>query len=475
MPDRIAVKGDESSQLNAFMAPGNRGNDAVLGGKAMGSVADGSQPANGGTLQAQTQGQDETASDEAINGGAPSQRKGLLSRFRKGKGGASKQEKAPNPTSKELQAKLKTLNDAIATLTKSGFDGTQMRADALDFAKQAVKAEGETDEKKRADAIKAIGDRIDEGVEHLGALSKSMKDVMGKSKDKPNKGQKSKIYQKALEDYYGQTISVQPGMEGSTHFDKVFDMFGTVPKGDTKQDQLKKLTYTTTLDGDAFSGGAYGGKEIYMGDFGDAKGLEDDGDFAYELNGKPASANSFNVTTLHEIGHAVDKKNSIMVAPAQSGGGYGGWVDEGLAKVVTALLAELKKAGPFSAKTTDDLLKTAVQTALSAGTTVQPPTIENDDWAKILPFLNSNCLPIRDAGSPYSSNSPVAVGDRVYTESQGTWYSYALSSRRSTRVNNYQWRSPAEWFAEIYAITYLKKSKPPSAVDGNVAKFCWRG
>jgi hypothetical protein len=442
-------------------------------------ISDGPRPdgqangGNGAAPGAQTQGQPGAAGDGPANGATPPAQKAF--RKNKDKAGAAKAAKAPNPTTKELQDKLKTLNDAIATVVKSGFDGTQMKADALDFAKQAVKAEGETDEKKRADAIKAIGERIDEGIEHLNALSKSMKDVMGEAKGKPDAGQKSKIYKKALEDYYGQTISVQPGMEDSTHFDKVFDMFGTVPKSHTKQSELKKLTYTTTDGGQAFSGGAYGDKEILMGDFGDAKGLEDDGVYAYELNGKPASANSFNVTTLHEIGHAVDQKNSIMTSPAQSGAGYGGWVNEGLDKVVTALLVELKKAGPFSPKATDDLLKTALQTALSAGTTVQPATIENDDWGKISPWLTSHCLPIRDAGSPYASNSPVAAGDRVYTESQGTWYSYALASRASTRVNNYQWRSPAEWFAEIYAITWLKKSKPPSAVDGNVAKYCWNG
>ncbi len=421
----------------------------------------------------------ESGSQAQANGagkGAPLARRGFLDRFRKAKApGGAKEETAPNPKSKELQAKLKTLNDAISALAKNGFDATQMKADALDFAKQTVKAEAETDDKKRADAIKSIGERIDEGIEHLGALSKSMKDVMGKAKGKPDAGQKSKIYKKALEDYYGLTISVQSGMESSAHFDKVFDMFGTVPKSNTKQDELKKLTYTTTDGGEAFSGGAYGDKEILMGDFGDATGLEDGGVYAYELNGKPASANSFNVTTLHEIGHAVDTKNGIMSAPAQSGGGYGGWSTLDIDKVVAGLLVELKKAGPFSDKMTDALLKAALNDALASGAVDRPNTIGEDDWAKISPFLRSNCIPIRDASTPYAKNTPVAVGDVVYTESQGTWYSYAASARASTRVNNYQWRSPAEWFAEVYAITWLKKSKPPSAVDANVAKYCWNG
>ena len=444
---------------------------SITGGSSAGDPLNGGSSAAPMDTGAAENGQDNGAAD-----GQPPARRGFLDRFRKGKPSANaKPEKAPDPKSKELQAKLKTLNDAISTLGKSGFNTGQMKADALDFAKQAVKAEGETDDKKRAEAIKSIGERIDEGIEHLGALSKSMADVMKKAKGKPDAKQKSEIYKKALEDYYGLTISVQAGMEDSTNFDKVFDMFGTVPKSNTKQDKLKKLTYTTTLSGQDFSGGAYGGKEIYMGDFGDATGMEDGGVFAYELNGKPASANSFNVTTLHEIGHAVDTKNSIMTAPAQSAGGYGGWSNDGIDKVIAALLVELKKAGPFSDKVTDDLLKTALRAALADGKTNRPNTIGVDDWLKISPFLDSHCIPIRDASSPYAKNSPVAVGDRVYTESQGTWYSYAASARASTRVNNYQWRSPAEWFAEVYAITWLKKSKPPSAVDAKVAKYCWNG
>jgi len=430
--------------------------------------------ANGTDGQAQADGPDDGEANG--NGKMPLARKGLLNRFRNDKSPrGGKAETAADPKNKEVQGKLKTLNDAISTLGKSGFNTAQMKADARDFAKQAVKAETETDDKKREAGIKSVSERIDEGIEHLTALSKSMKDVMGKSKGKPNGDQKSKIYKKALEDYYGLTIKVQPGMT-STHFDKVFDMMGTVPKSHAKQDDLKKLTYTTKLEGQDFSGGAYGGKDIYMGDFGDAKGTEDKGIYAYELNGKPASANSFNVTTLHEIGHAVDAKNQIMNPTAQKGGGYGGWDIEGLDKVVAAELAELKKSAIFGPKITDDLLKAAIQTALASGKTVQPKTIEDNDWKKILPFLNSHCVAIRDGNSPpYNNNSPIAIGDRVYTESQGTWYSYALSARTGTRVNNYQWRSPAEWFAEVYAITWLKKAKPPSAVDTNVAKYCWNG
>jgi len=206
-----------------------------------------------------------------------------------------------------------------------------------------------------------------------------------------------------------------------------------------------------------------------MGNFGDASREED-----YEIGGKTVKANSFNVTTLHEIGHSVDYKNGIMTSN-QSKPGAGGWKLEGLAKVTEVMVAELKKSAAPSDKVTDEMLTTVVNTALSAGTTTQPNDIEDADWQKILPFLGSHCIPIRDKSQPYFSDSPVVIGDRAYTESQGQWWSYASGARSATKVNLYQWRSPPEWFAEVYAITWLKKQKPPSGVDAAIAKFCWNG
>ena len=38
-----------------------------------------------------------------------------------------------------------------------------------------------------------------------------------------------------------------------------------------------------------------------------------------------------------------------------------------------------------------------------------------------------------------------------------------MAARAPTKVNNYQWRAPGEWFAEVYAISWLSKKKPPAA------------
>src|ERR1051326_1489846 len=179
--------------------------------------------------------------------------KGFLDRFRKAKKpeATSTEPEGVAPKDEALAKALKTLSDEIAAMQKFGFDTARMKEDAADLAKHGVKAEAETDTGKREKALAALRTRADEQIKHVQALSKSLKDVMGKSKGNPTDDQKSKIYEKALKDYYGQEIVVPNGMK-NTHFDKMFDMFGTVPKGDVKQDKLKKLEYVKTDTGGVY-------------------------------------------------------------------------------------------------------------------------------------------------------------------------------------------------------------------------------
>ena len=369
------------------------------------------------------------------------------------------------PKDEELAKRLKALTDEVAALKKRGFDTTQMEADGADFASSGLKAEKITDTGARAKALKGLVQRVDDEIVHAKALAKALKDAVGDEKN-PNESQKSEIYKKALEECYGLKIEVPKGMK-NTHFDRMFDMFGSVPKSDTKQDKLKKLKYVKTNTGGVYYSDDY---SIEMGNFGKAKGEEN-----YEIDGKILPANSFNVTALHEIGHSVDEKHSIMNTH-QGKPGCGAWNTETVATVTTAYLGELKKTVKVSDKVTDNMLKAAIQTALSAGTTTQPTGIAHEDWQLIVRFLLTKCIPMRDKSEPYFKDTPVIIGDRVYTEaSPNEWWSYGSGARASTKVNLYQWRSPAEWFAEVYAITWLKKKAPPSGVDSAVAEYMWKG
>lgn len=56
-----------------------------------------------------------------------------------------------------------------------------------------------------------------------------------------------------------------------------------------------------------------------------------------------------------------------------------------------------------------------------------------------------------------------AVNNRVIQETyKGKWRSYSLAARDDA-VTSYQFRAPAEWFAEIYAAYYcglIKRTDP---------------
>jgi hypothetical protein len=233
---------------------------------------------------------------------------------------------------------------------------------------------------------------------------------------------------------------------------------------------MKELRY---IKDDKWKGsGAYNKVElaVKMGDFGDASGMEN-----YEIDGEVLPANSFDVTTLHEIGHAVDFKHGIMTSNGKKAG-CGAWESESVDSIATVYLGELKKTAGLSDKAKDEDLTKAIKAALASGTTAKPDEIEQPDWEKVVDFLTTKCLPIRAASSPWFARSQVVVGGRVYQEAYGgQWWSYDNGARATTRVNNYQWRAPGEWFAEVYAISWLKKKKPPTGVDATVAEYMWNG
>ncbi len=358
---------------------------------------------------------------------------------------------------------LQALADTAAALKGTGFDTTQMEDTHAALTKRQQKADKIKNNDDKYKALESIVREAREAEEHAKALAKSAKDVMGKSTDAPNDKQKEAIYKKALEDLYGVKVKVPKGMT-TAHLDKMFDMFGSVPKSHVAQDKLKKLTYNT----DPKYGGAYGGSEIVMGDFGKAKGEED-----YEIDGKVIPANSFNVTALHEIGHAIDDKDSIMKTHMGKAG-CGGWQSETPATITDAYVPVLRSDLSLPTEISDEQLSGVVMNALG-GKLTQPKKMKKDAWDTIKPWLEANCEPIRSDNSPWD-NAPIVINGRVYQEAYGgEWWSYDPAAKGTTKVNDYQWRSPWEWFAEVYAISWLAKKKPPSGVDSAVAAYMWKG
>lgn len=367
----------------------------------------------------------------------------------------------------EVTEVQKQLRGEVDTLEKLGLGTDRLKFDWADQEQALVDAAKLTDASERDAAVKRARKRLEQLRDHAQALAKATKKVMGDAKGTPDDAQKSTIYQKALKERYGLKIEVPKGMS-NTHFDRVFDMMGAVPRDQTKHRKLKKLSYTD--DKNWKGSGAYGGAEILMGDFGNAKGTEN-----YEVDGKKVPANSFDVTTLHEMGHALDDAKKIMDKHGAKSG-CGGWKRESVATIADAMLAHFKKANNVGKALTDDMVQEAIREELEGTVPAMPNGVAPSDWKLVIDYLKLVTARSRGSYSPWFENTAVNVGGRAYVESyDNEWWSYEHASRAPTRVNNYQWRSPAEWFAEVYAITWLKKVKPPAAVDASVAAFMWQG
>ncbi len=82
------------------------------------------------------------------------------------------------------------------------------------------------------------------------------------------------------------------------------------------------------------------------------------------------------------------------------------------------------------------------------------------------------------ASKPWSKDlSSVKIGDQPASHqayaSDAKWWRY--TNRNATTVSNYQWRSPGEWFAELYAITWFSKKEPPNGVGKEVRRYLYGG
>ncbi len=82
------------------------------------------------------------------------------------------------------------------------------------------------------------------------------------------------------------------------------------------------------------------------------------------------------------------------------------------------------------------------------------------------------------ASKPWSKDlSSVKIGEQPASHqayaSDAKWWRY--TNRNATTVSNYQWRSPSEWFAELYAITWFSKKEPPNGVGKEVRRYLYGG
>jgi len=171
------------------------------------------------------------------------------------------------------------------------------------------------------------------------------------------------------------------------------------------------------------------------------------------VDDKPA--NLFNMTVLHEVGHAVDDRLGFMAGKAGQAD-YGGWKQyTDLTEIADAVAAQKKYD------------KNYVLQLLNGYTPETPPMPDaysggEAAWKKAKKAVD-DWYELAKKGKiwwDHGKSKSAAIGDVVYQEAYADrWVSYLLPER-TKGVTAYQWRAPGEWFAELYMAWYGKKLKP---------------
>ncbi len=195
-------------------------------------------------------------------------------------------------------------------------------------------------------------------------------------------------------------------------------------------------------------------------------------EYAYEANGRKVTQklDTFSAVTLHEVGHSIDDRANVMAHPQDES--YGGWnTDETLDTVTDAYFKALEgkfkagEANPFS-----NQLKGAIKSALGGQEITKPDDVPKKIWNDAQDMLKT-CRKLAADTKPWRTVLP--IGERVFHKDNGSWLSYSLKARQTFTVRDYQWRSPVEWFAELYAVSWVAKT-PHTGLPARVAEFMYK-
>lgn len=273
----------------------------------------------------------------------------------------------------------------------------------------------------------------------------------------------------AIEARFGKTIEV---MDDEYDFEemysgadksmkKLYELMEMVPESHiADNDRLDKIVRNAEVDD---YGGVYdpNSDEVVLG-----CGKEDDGatetmglaeadeDCKPDPKADPVSVFSF--TALHEIGHAVDEKRGFMKSN-MANAAYGGWKEYAGGDVTEVAKACIKKTGYKDTVYVEAYLTNPETNQAPAA---KPADKTDDEWAALRSAAEDWCDGVREAADLWYNPGKVAglaVDGRVYQEAyEGWWVSYAVAAR-SKGFTEYQFRAPAEWFAELYAAYYAKQ------------------
>lgn len=270
--------------------------------------------------------------------------------------------------------------------------------------------------------------------------------------------------EEALSARFGVTVTQEEGAK--VHLKKTYEMLALVPMSHVDHDKCAKVYFDHAKDG----GGSYSSSKarIKMGDYSETER------WSYLDDGSTVKVNGFNVTMLHEMGHALDDKHQIMNGVMDTNG-YGGWRKESrtsaLAAYKTVTLSEMRSAGDLEVDTEAAVLE-ALTAALKDGDKPSKIAGTSNGQHTVLKKYCGWLATIREKAEPYfnSKLGDYAIDGRVYIESyDDNFHSFDVGERtKAVTVRNYQWRAPGEWFAELYGFYWLRDQAPKGNVGNEV-------
>jgi hypothetical protein len=174
----------------------------------------------------------------------------------------------------------------------------------------------------------------------------------------------------------------------------------------------------------------------------------------------------FDFTVLHEVGHAVDDAQNIMGGPRADDAG---WDTHGTGHVAKKIAAKVGYDADYIERMLDDASSKA-----PLGKPPHPDGVKMADWERGRRDAEAWVKAIRvgkELWDDAAGSKAHQIDQRVYHEAyEGTWVSYKYAAR-SKGITGYQFRAPAEWFAELYAAYHMGKLNPKHPAAQWLAKL----